>query len=171
MKEINQVAALRAESLFHLIGYPGCAITDTMNGRAQAKAGLNCTVKQTLSGCVNIALERAAKSQRLAPLRVCQTYFGLLPLQLFAFALVCAVQIGLHDGHHATVCFDNDHRTGARFGGPALRCWGGLEYLFGMSLGNAGNGAFTHHDTVVFHDFVHGLCEGLVSAEVGHYAL
>jgi hypothetical protein len=40
-----------------------------------------------------------------------------------------------------------------------------------MSFGDAGNGAFTQHDTVVFDHFIHGLRKGLVGNEIGHYAL
>ena len=40
-----------------------------------------------------------------------------------------------------------------------------------MALSDTGDGAFTHHNTLVLDDFVHGLGKGLVSTEVGDYAL
>lgn len=56
MKEIDQVAALRAKFLLDLIGYPGCAITDAMNRGVRAKSSLYRTVKKALPGHINIAL-------------------------------------------------------------------------------------------------------------------
>lgn len=92
-------------------------------------------------------------------------------MEIFTFAFVCAVGIGLHDGHHATVCLDNDRGAGARLCGPAL-CWRGcLKYRSGVALGDAGNRAFTHNNAIVFNDLVHGLCKGLIGTKVGDYAL
>jgi hypothetical protein len=48
---------------------------------------------------------------------------------------------------------------------------GGLEYLFGMALCNAGYRAFTQYNAIVFNNLVHGLRKGLVSTKVGDYAL
>ena len=48
---------------------------------------------------------------------------------------------------------------------------GGLKYLSGMALGNAGYGAFTQHNAIVLNEFVHCLGKGLVSTEVADYAL
>jgi len=171
MEEIDQVAALRTKFLLHLIGDPWRAITDTMNWRIGAKTGLHCTIKEALSGGVNIALERATKCQRLAALWVSKTYFCLFPVESFAFAFVCTVGIRHHDGYHATVCFDNDGGTGARPRWPALRWRCALKYRFGMTLGDAGDGAFTQHNAIVLDDFVHRLGKGLISTEVGDYAL
>ena len=142
-----------------------------MNWRAGTKAGLNSTLKEALPGCVNVSQQRAGEGQCLAPLRVCKAYFCLSPLKLLSFALVCTVGIRLHDGHHAPVCLHNDCGAGARLCGPALGWRGRLKYLFGMALGDAGNGAFTEHDAIVLNEFVHGLGKGLVSTEVGDYAL
>lgn len=171
MKEINQVAALRAKFLLHLIGDPRRSVAHAMNWRTRAKPGLHGTVKEALPGGVDIALERAAKDQCFAALRVRKTYLCLLPAQRFAFALVALVCINVHDGHHATVCLDNDRGAGALLCGPALRWRGCLKYPFGMALGNAGYGAFTQHNAVVLNEFVHGLGKGLVSTKVGYRAL
>jgi hypothetical protein len=43
--------------------------------------------------------------------------------------------------------------------------------LLGMSLRNADNGALIQNNTIVFSEFVHSLAKGLVSTEVGDYAL
>ncbi len=56
MKEIDQVAALRAKSLLNLIGYPWRAIADAMDRRVCAKASLDRTVKKALPDRVNITL-------------------------------------------------------------------------------------------------------------------
>ena len=56
MKEIDQVAALRAKFLLDLIGDPGCAIADAMNRGVRAKSSLDRAVKQALPGHIDIAL-------------------------------------------------------------------------------------------------------------------
>ena len=139
--------------------------------RTCAKPGLHGTVKEALPGGVDIALERATKDQCFAALRVRKTYLCLLPAQRFAFALVALGLINVYDGHHATVCLDNDRSANASLCRPALRWRGCLKDPFGMALGDAGNGAFTQHNAVVLNEFVHGLGKGLVSAKVGYCAL
>ena len=56
MKEIDQVAALRAKFLLDLIRDPGGAIADAMNGGVRAKSRLDRAVKKALPGHVDIAL-------------------------------------------------------------------------------------------------------------------
>lgn len=171
MKKINQVAALRAKFLLHLIGYPGCSVAHAMNWRACAKPGLHSTVKEALPRGIDIALERATKGQCLAALRVRKTYLGLLPAQRFTFAFVALTCINVHDGHHAAVCLDDDRSAGALMRGPALPWRGCFKYPFGMALGDAGNGAFAQNHPVVLNEFVHGLGKGLIGTEVGDHAL
>ena len=171
MKEINQVATLGAELIFHLISYPGCSVTYVMNWRTYAKPGLHSTVKEALPCGLNASQEGAPKGQRLAPLRVRKTYLCLFPVQLFTFALVRLGGINVYDRHHATVHLDNDCPAGAHLGRPSLAGRSCLEYISGVSFSNAGNGAFTQHNTIVLNEFIPGFGKGLVSAEVGHCAL
>ena len=171
MEEIDQVAALLTKFLLHLIGYPRRTIANPMNRGACAKSGLDRTVKEALPGRANIALQRATKGQCLAPLRVCKTYFRLFPVALFTFALVGLGRINLYDGYHASVCLDDNCGAGARLCGPTPRWRGCLKYLSGMTLGDARYSAFTQYNAIVLNEFVHGLGKGLVSTEVGDYAL
>src|SRR3989304_5409122 len=113
----------------------------------------------------------AAIGQRLASLRVCQADFCLLPLQLLALAFVRQGGIGFYYGHHSSVHFGDYYGAAARLRGPALVYLGRLEYVFGVSLGNAANGALAQDDAVVFNQFVHHLGKGQVSSKVGDCAL
>ena len=171
MEEINQESALRTKFLLDLIGYPLRTIAHTMNWGVSAKSGLHRAVKEALSGRVNTALERATKGQCLAALRVGKTYLCFFPVQRLAFALVGLRCINLDNRHQATVCLDNDGRFGAPLCGPTLGRRGCLKYPFGMTLCNAGYSAFAQHNPIVLNDLVHGLRKGLVSSEVGDYAL
>ena len=54
MKEIDQVAALRAKFFLNLIGYPWRAVADAMNRGVRAKPCLDRTVKKALPGRINI---------------------------------------------------------------------------------------------------------------------
>ncbi len=115
--------------------------------------------------------ERAPKGQRLAPLRVRKTYLYLFSVQLFTFALVRLGDVNVYDRHHAIVHLDNDCRAGAHLCRPSLGERSCLEYISGVSFGNAGNGAFTQYNTIVLNEFIPGFGKGLVSTEVGHCAL
>ena len=80
-------------------------------------------------------------------------------------------KISLYDGYHSTVCLNNDGGAYARLRWPVLPGPACLKYRLGMALSDTGDGAFTHHNAIVFDKFVHGLGKGLVSTEVGDYAL
>jgi hypothetical protein len=102
---------------------------------------------------------------------MCQADFRFLPLQFLALALVWLGAVRLYDGHHPAVHFDDHHNAAAGLRGPDPGRLASLEYLLGVSFGNAPNGALAQNDAVVLHQFVHHLSEGLVSAKVSDRSL
>ena len=171
MVKVQQVAALRAKSIFYLIGYPRRSITDGVNRGVSAKAGLGGAGKKLLPGCVNVALQGAAIDQLLAALGVRQTYLGLAPLQLLAFAFISFRGVGLDNGHHPTIHLNDDHCAAPRLAGPTRLFGGAFEYLLRVSLRDVPNRAFAQDNAVVLHQFVHHLGERHVRTKVGHHAL
>jgi hypothetical protein len=172
MVKIKQVAALRTKLLFYLVGYPLGAIAYRMDRGVPAKACLGGARQELLPGGVHVALQGAAIGQRLAPLGVRQTNFGLFPLQFLALALVLSRGVRLYDGHHPAVHFNDDYGAAADLSGPARACvLGGLEYPLGVSLCDVPNGAFAEDDAVVLDEFVHDLGKGQIRAKVGDHAL
>jgi hypothetical protein len=139
---------------------------------AAAKPGLPGAGQQLLPRRDHVALQRAAIHQRRTALRMRQTEFGLLPLQLLALALVGHGGIRLNDRHHATVHFDHEHGTAAALLGPDQRvACGRRENLLGVPLGNPPNRALGQHNPIMLHQFVHDLGKGLVRTKVADHPL
>jgi hypothetical protein len=81
MVKIQQVAALRTELLFDLVGYPRRSIAYGMDVGAGAKARLGGARKELSSRRINVALQGASIRQCLAALGMSQTDFGFLPVR------------------------------------------------------------------------------------------
>ena len=118
MVKIQQVAALRTELFFYLVGYPRRSIAYGMDVGARAKARLGSALKELSSRRINVALQGASIRQCLAALGMSQTDFGFLPVQFLAFALVALAGVRLNQRHHPAVHFDDQHLGLTRLRGP-----------------------------------------------------
>lgn len=80
MIEIDQILTLTAEAFIHLPRNLLCTVANGMHLGRLAETRTAGTAKELLSRLLNIALQRAAIAQGLAPRHMRQAEFGFFPL-------------------------------------------------------------------------------------------